>query len=71
MNTSAFSSISFPFLGLEINPPRGFTLGSLDIRFYGIIIAVGLLLAVTLASCAKPKTETSVYYYDILKSPAK
>ena len=46
MNTSAFSSISFPFLGLEINPPRGFTLGSLDIRFYGIIIAVGLLLAV-------------------------
>ncbi len=46
MNTSVFSTISFPFLGLEINPPRGLSLFGLDIRFYGIIIAVGLLLAV-------------------------
>ncbi len=46
MNISAFTKISFPLFGLEINPPRGFSLGSLDVRFYGIIIAVGLLLAV-------------------------
>ncbi len=46
MNTSAFSTISFPSLGLELNPPRGFSVGAMEIRFYGIIIAVGLLLAV-------------------------
>ncbi len=46
MNTSVFTKISFPLFGLELNPPRGFSLGSLDVRFYGIIIALGLLLAV-------------------------
>ena len=46
MDTSKFSTISFPFLGLEMDPPKGFALFGLDVRFYGIIIAVGLLLAV-------------------------
>ena len=46
MDPSKFSSISFPWLGLEINPPRSFQLFGLDVRFYGIAIAVGLLLAV-------------------------
>ncbi len=46
MDTSKYSTISFPALGLEIDPPRGFQLFGFDIRFYGIIIAVGLLLAV-------------------------
>lgn len=41
-----YTTISFPALGLEINPPKGFALFGFDIRFYGIIIAVGLLLAV-------------------------
>ncbi len=41
----SISPISFPFLGLEIDPPEGFTIGSFEIRFYGVIIAVGLLLA--------------------------
>lgn len=35
--------------GIEMNPPRGISIGSLDIRFYGIIIAVGMLLAVIYA----------------------
>ena len=39
------SPISFPSLGIEINPVEGFTLGNFSIRFYGVIIAVGLLLA--------------------------
>ncbi len=39
------SPISFPSLGIEINPPEGFAFGSLEVRFYGLIIAVGLLLA--------------------------
>jgi len=46
MDTSKFSSIQFPSLGLELNPPKGFPLFNFDIRFYGIVIAVGLLLAV-------------------------
>ena len=39
------SPISFPGLGFEINPPQGIAIGSLQIQFYGVIIALGLLLA--------------------------
>ena len=46
MDTSKFSTIQFPGFGLELNPPRGFELFGFSVRFYGIIIAVGLLLAV-------------------------
>ena len=38
--------IAFPAFGIEFNPPMGFTLGSLSVRFYGVIIALGLFLAV-------------------------
>ena len=41
--------IDFAGLGLKINPPAGFTIGSFDIRLYGIIIALGLVLAVVYA----------------------
>ena len=41
-----YSAISFPGLGIEINPPRGIEIGSMTIYFYGIVIAAGLLLAV-------------------------
>ena len=46
MDVSKFTTISFPLFGIELNPPKGFSIGPLDIRFYGIIIAVGLLLAI-------------------------
>lgn len=46
MNPSNYSTISFPALGMEWNPPRGFQVGPLDIRLYGIVIALGLILAV-------------------------
>ena len=36
--------ISFPGLGIEVNPKTGFDIGSISIQYYGIIIAVGLLL---------------------------
>lgn len=39
------SPISFPGLGIAINPPMGFGVGAYEFRFYGLIIAVGLLLA--------------------------
>ena len=46
MNPANYSAISFPWLGLEVNPGRGFDLGPLTINFYGLVIACGLLLAV-------------------------
>ena len=46
MNPSNYSSISFPFLGLEVNPPRVLSLGPLNIHLYGLAIGLGLILAV-------------------------
>lgn len=49
MNPSNYSSISFPSLGIEVNPGRAFTLGPLTIHYYGLVIAFGLVLAVVYA----------------------
>ena len=38
MDISKFTTIQFPSLGLEMNPPKGFPLFGFEIRFYGIII---------------------------------
>ena len=52
MNPANFSSISFPFLGIEVNPPRVLELGPLTLHYYGAIIALGLVLAV-MYSCKR------------------
>ena len=44
-----YTEISFPSLGLTLDPPRSISLGPLTVHFYGIIIAVGLILAVVYA----------------------
>ena len=49
MNPANYSAISFPSFGIEINPGRVLTLGPLTIHFYGLVIAVGLMLAVVYA----------------------
>ena len=49
-----YTIISFPSLGLEMNPPRTLTLGPLTIHLYGLIIACGLILAV-LYGCKRSK----------------
>ncbi len=49
-----YSSISFPSLGIEVNPPRTLCLGPVCIHLYGLIIAVGLILAV-LYACKRCK----------------
>ena len=41
-----YTTIFFPSLGLELNPPSYFSIGPLTIHFYGVIIALGLVLAV-------------------------
>ena len=52
MNPANYSTISFPFLGIEVNPPRVLELGPLTIHYYGAIIALGLVLAV-MYSCKR------------------
>ena len=54
MNPRNFSIISFPFLGIEMDPPRSISLGPLSIHFYGLVIALGLVLAVVYA-CRRSK----------------
>lgn len=46
MNPSDYSKIYFPALELEMNPWKNISLGSFTIYMYGIIIALGLVLAV-------------------------
>ena len=41
-----YSEISFPSFGITLNPPTGFSIGPLSVHYYGLIIALGLILAV-------------------------
>ena len=49
-----YTEISFPSLGLTLNPPRSIELGPFNIYFYGMIIALGMVLAVIYA-CRRSK----------------
>ena len=44
MNPNNYSKISL--FGIEMNPPRSLDLGFMDIKLYGLMIALGLMLAV-------------------------
>ena len=44
-----YTTISFPALGIEWDPGRSLEIGPLSIHYYGILIALGLLLAVVYA----------------------
>lgn len=50
MNTANYSVISFPSLGLEVNPGRMLQIGPLQIHYYGLVIAFGMMLAVLYAT---------------------
>lgn len=41
-----YTTIFFPSLGISLDPPRTFSLGPVTLHLYGLVIAVGLLLAV-------------------------
>lgn len=41
-----YTTISFPFFGIEIDPIRVIQIGPLNLHLYGIIIGLGLMLAV-------------------------
>ena len=49
-----YTEITFPSLGLTLNPPRNLEIGPFNIYFYGIIIALGMVLAVVYA-CRRSK----------------
>ena len=58
------SVISFPFLGLTLDPPAYFTVFGKNIYFYGVIIALGFLLGILYCAKNAPKfglTEDNVY----------
>lgn len=58
------SVISFPFLGLELDPPASFTVFGREIYFYGVIIALGFLLGMLFCAKNAPRfglTEDRVY----------
>ncbi len=54
MRPSNHSVISFPSFGIEVNPPRSIALGPLNMYLYGLVIALGLVLAVMYA-CKRSK----------------
>ena len=54
MNPLNFGPISFPSVGIEVNPGRAITLGPLSIHFYALCIVLGLVLAVIYA-CRRSK----------------
>ena len=51
---SNFTEISFPSLGIEIDPIRSFNLFGFSVHLYGVVIALGLMLAVIYA-CRRSK----------------
>lgn len=46
MTSFLTSPITFPGLGIEVNPSEGFSIGNFEIKWYGVIIAAGVLLAI-------------------------
>ena len=44
-----YTEISFPSLGIALDPPKYLQIGPLMIYYYGVIIACGLILAVLYA----------------------
>ena len=64
LNPANYSAISFPFLGIEVDPVRSVSLGPLTIHLYGVAIALGLLLAGVY--CCKRSRRAGLTEDDIL-----
>lgn len=56
-------AIRFPNLGFEIDLPTGFYIGNFEIKFYGIILALGLIAGALLAYHGAKKTGQKVDDY--------
>ena len=61
------SVISFPALNLSLNPPAYFTLFGFRIYFYGMLIALGFLLAILYCAKAAPRFGIKADdFYDLM-----
>ncbi len=61
------SVISFPGLGISLNPPSYFTVFGHRIYFYGVLIAIGFLLAIV--TCARKSRKFGIKsddFYDMV-----
>lgn len=58
-----YTTISFPGFGIEIDPIREFSIGPLSIHMYGLVIALGMLLAVIY--CCRRSKEFGVTEDDL------
>ena len=55
--------ISFPKIGIYLNNiPDGITIFGIEIKFYGIIIAIGVLLAYMIASKEAKRTGQNLFF---------
>ena len=59
-----YTEISFPAIGLTVDPGRFVEIGPVKIHFYGLIIAIGLVLAVLY--CTRRSKEFGLKEDDIL-----
>lgn len=59
-----YTEISFPSLGIAVNPPSTFSVGPLTVHFYGLIIACGLILAVIY--CSRRSRQFGITEDDLL-----
>ena len=64
MHPRDYGAISFPTLGIQVDPPRSFTLGPMTIYLYGVVIAIGLMLAVLY--CSRRSKEFGLREDDLL-----
>lgn len=56
-------SICFPNMGIEISPAKSFSLFGIDIAFYGVLIAIGIVLGALLAYKEARRTGQKVDNY--------
>ena len=56
-----YTNISFPSLGIDIDPVREFSIGPVSIHMYGLIIAFGLVLATMLLFSGSENLTTVLY----------
>ena len=54
MNPANYADISFPWLNFQWDPARNLSIGPVSIHLYGLVIALGMVLAV-LYGCKRGK----------------
>ncbi len=57
------STIRFPYLGLELNPGKSFQLFGINVAYYGVIIAIAMIVGVILAVREAKRTGQNVDDY--------